>query len=120
LQKMSNSLDAMQSRRVATTLELVDAQRQPWSEFSRREFTYTWLAELPALFSPESRKAEKHLKTKFYKAEKLRRQTMTDFAARAYELDKGKPPASFADLVPDYLKAIPKDPLTGTNMVYAP
>ena len=26
----------------------------------------------------------------------------------------------FADLVPSYLKAIPKDPTTGTNLVYSP
>jgi competence protein ComGC len=45
---------------------------------------------------------------------------MVDFAVRAYELDKGHPPASLADLVPGYLKIIPQDPLTGTNMVYPP
>ncbi len=33
---------------------------------------------------------------------------------------KVKPPASLADLVPDYLKTIPQDPFTGTNMVYSP
>ncbi len=45
---------------------------------------------------------------------------MIDIAARAYELEKKQPPASIADLVPDYLKAVPQDPLTGTNMVYSP
>ena len=42
---------------------------------------------------------------------------MVDLAARAYELDKGHPPASAADLVPEYLKAVPQDPVTGTNMI---
>ena len=45
---------------------------------------------------------------------------MLALAARAYELDKGHPPASAADLVPDYLKAIPQDPVTGTNLIYSP
>jgi hypothetical protein len=35
-------------------------------------------------------------------------------------LDKGHRPANLNDLVPDYLKAIPQDPLTGTNMVHLP
>jgi hypothetical protein len=49
-----------------------------------------------------------------------RRQAMVSFAARAYELDKGKPPASIADLIPAYLKAIPQDPVTKTNLTYVP
>ena len=47
-------------------------------------------------------------------------QLLIDLAARAYELDKGHPPASAADLMPEYLKAIPQDPVTGTNMVRLP
>jgi hypothetical protein len=47
-------------------------------------------------------------------------QLIIDLASRAYELDKGHRPANLADLVPDYLKAIPQDPFTGTTMVYSP
>jgi hypothetical protein len=52
--------------------------------------------------------------------QKQRRALMINFAARAYELDKGHPPANVTDLMPDYLKAVPQDPFTGTNMVYSP
>jgi hypothetical protein len=45
---------------------------------------------------------------------------MVAFAARVYELEKGKRPEKMRELVPAYLKAIPQDPATGTNMVYAP
>ena len=48
------------------------------------------------------------------------RQLILDLAARAYALDKGKPPANTADLVPDQLKTVPQDPDTGTNMIYLP
>lgn len=34
-------------------------------------------------------------------------------AAQAYILDKGQPPAKLSDLVPDYIKQIPEDPMTG-------
>jgi hypothetical protein len=49
-----------------------------------------------------------------------RRGMMLSFAAHAYELEKGKRAASAADLVPVYLKKIPQDPLTGTNLFYNP
>jgi hypothetical protein len=48
------------------------------------------------------------------------RQLIVQLAARAYELDKGKLPANLSDLVPDYLKAVPQDPFTGTNLIYSP
>ena len=49
-----------------------------------------------------------------------RRQLAITAAARAYELEKGKQPKSAADLVPEYLKAVPKDPATGNAMTLGP
>jgi hypothetical protein len=43
---------------------------------------------------------------------------LIDLAARAYELEKGHRPKSFADLVPSYLKAIPKEPSSATNPIF--
>lgn len=120
LRKLQDTLDASQSRQIAKTLEEVNTRRQPWSEFSRRDAAYMLRAELMALFSPEFLEAIKHHQARFLETEKQRRQTMTDFAARAYELEKGHRPTSLADLVPDYLRAIPTNPLTGTNMVFTP
>jgi hypothetical protein len=57
---------------------------------------------------------------KFYDQQRKTRVLAVQFAARAYELDRGKPPTSITDLVPAYLKAIPKDPTTGKDMVYPP
>ena len=45
---------------------------------------------------------------------------MIALAARAYELEKGKPPSSADALVPGYLETVPQDPVTGTNMIYRP
>jgi hypothetical protein len=45
-----------------------------------------------------------------------RRQVILDFAARAYELDKGHRPTNVADVAPEYLKVIPQDPAAGTNL----
>jgi hypothetical protein len=67
-----------------------------------------------------TREAFQKAERKFKEQQTKTRQLLIDLAARAYELDKGHHPASPADLVPDYLKAIPQDPLTGTNLVYSP
>ena len=55
-----------------------------------------------------------------HERELVTRKLMLGLAARAYELEKGERPKTIADLVPDYLKTIPLDPITGTNMVYQP
>ena len=50
-------------------------------------------------------------------AELLRaRRLEIDFATRAYTLDKGHVPANNTGLVPEYLKALPKNPTTGKTL----
>ena len=41
---------------------------------------------------------------------------MLNLAVRAYELEKGERPKDITVLAPEYLKAVPQDPLTGTNL----
>jgi hypothetical protein len=126
LTNLVGQLDAKSCRETAATLEALDSQRQTRNEFmqqendwSRRTFTgigneivrlMTRKSLLPAQASAERKLKQQQMRT---------RQLIIDLAARAYELDNGKPPAKLADLTPDYLKAIPQDPLTGTNMVYS-
>jgi hypothetical protein len=127
LTNLVEQLDAKSCRETAATLEALDSQRQTRNEFmqqendwSRRTFTgiryeivrlTTRKSLLPAQAAAERKLKQQQMRT---------RQLIIDLAARAYELDKGKPPASLADLVPDYLKTIPQDPFTGTDMVYSP
>jgi hypothetical protein len=127
LQKLVDQLDAKSCREAAATLETLDAQRQTWKEvmqqervWSRRAYPgikYRW-TEL--VMSSSLKKAHQAGERKFNKRQIMTRQLLVDFAARAYELENGHRPASVADLVPDYLKAVPQDPLTGTNLVYSP
>jgi hypothetical protein len=44
--------------------------------------------------------------------------SLIQLASRAYELEKGERPKGLADLVPAYLKTIPQDPLTRTNVAF--
>ena len=127
LQKLVPRLDADTCHETAETLETLDAQSQTWNEVMHQENNWShgtypgWRYDLARW---EDRKSlatmRESAKKKFDRQERQTRQLMIDLAARAYELDDGKPPSSVADLVPDYLKAVPQDPVTGTSMVYLP
>ncbi|MFZ0827399.1 MAG: hypothetical protein WAO02_08240 [Verrucomicrobiia bacterium] len=123
LQKISGQLEAKSCREAAATLEALDAQRQPWSDVLQQEHAWSLqtypgiryrLAEL--VMSSSARKAIQKAGQKFAEQERKTRQLTVDMAARAYELEKGHRPASPAELVPDYLKTIPQDPITGNNL----
>ncbi|HTX21340.1 MAG TPA: hypothetical protein VMD27_05740 [Candidatus Aquilonibacter sp.] len=123
LQKLADQLNAGASREDAAALEALDAQQQTWDEVLAREQDWSERT-FPGIKNDLSRimmrkgleKVYQACERKF-KAQQLKtRQLVLDLAARAYELDKGKPPASVSDLVPDYLKAIPQDPFTGGNL----
>jgi len=127
LQKITDNLDAKSCRETAAILEALDAQSQTWPEiiqqeqaWSRRTFTSLRYRICRPLFAKMVGKTHNKAEQTFKKHQKQTRQLIIDLAARAYELDKGHHPANFADLVPDYLKAIPQDPLTGKDMVYSP
>jgi hypothetical protein len=127
LQRVVPQLEAKSCRETAATLESLDAQCQTWNQVMRQERDWSRRIfpgiryEIARLMMRKSLdKAFQSAEQKFEKQQIRTRQLMVDFAARAYELDNGHSPANLADLVPDYLKAIPQDPLTGTNMVYLP
>jgi hypothetical protein len=127
LQKLVDKLNLKSCRETAAALETLDAQRQTWNEvmqqenaWSRRTFTSLSYRIRRPLLSKMNREAFQTGERRFNKQVTQTRQLLIDLAARAYELDKGHRPANLADLVPDYLKAVPQDPFTGTNMVYLP
>lgn len=127
LEKLLPKLDAKTCRATATALETLDAQRQTWDEVMQQE--YDWSRRMHHGLAGEWNRflMRKSLNVIYNKTQQtfnrqLRstRQLILDLAARAYQLDKGHAPAGAADLVPAYLKAVPIDPFTGTNLVYAP
>jgi hypothetical protein len=127
LQNLVDQLDAKTCRETATTLETLDAQEQTWNEFMQQERAWSRrtypdiryrLAEL--VMSSSSKKALQKAGQKFNGQEKKTRQLIIDLAAHAYVLEKGHRPASVADLAPDYLKVVPKDPVSGANLVLPP
>jgi len=127
LEKSSVRLDAKSCREAAAVLETLDAQRQSWNDVLNQEHTWSrrsfggFAQRLAALVLFGSLKeVEEHAENRFKEQQMRTRRLMIDLAARACQLEKGGPPSSLADLVPHYLKTIPLDPFTGSNLDYTP
>jgi hypothetical protein len=127
LEKLVDQLDAKTCREAAATLEMLDAQRQTWKEVMQQERTWSRrtypdiryrMAEL--VMSSSLKKAYRAGERKFNKQQLMTRQLLVDLAARAYQLENSRRAAGVAELVPDYLKVVPKDPVSGTNLVLPP
>jgi hypothetical protein len=126
LEKLAPTLDVKQCREAASALESCEAQREPMEAILARERAWarrTWgfKGQIARLVMFKSLKQSEQGWVAKGKAQQTRtRSLLVQLAARAYELEKGKRPKSLADLVPVYLKTIPQDPGTGTNMAYHP
>ena len=126
MQRFSGSLDTNECRVAIQALEKLDSPNESAEEFLKRDLKWGrrvsgWRAWITSLLAfNQTRQAQQKFRTKLDTTDLARRRLMIDLAARAYELENGKRPKTIADLVPDYLKTIPLDPFTGTNIVYQP
>jgi len=122
LARLVNQLDARTCRDAASTLERIDTEKPSWDGVMKQEDdwirrTFGMRAVLVEIVFHQQMKRNGVRAQKGYLAEQLKlRRLELDLASRAYNLDKGHNPASAADLVPEYLKAIPKSPSTGKNL----
>jgi hypothetical protein len=86
-------------------MEAVLAQERAWMRRAYGWRSVIWLFTNPTLKASEQSTAAR------MKALRGRvRQLLIELASRAYELDKGQRPKGVADLVPEYLKAVPPEP----------
>jgi hypothetical protein len=131
LQIIATNLDTKTCRETAATLETLASQTQTWDEtmqqendWSRRSFSglrgRTIRLYYQLAYSRTRERNHQRAIDTINSTRKKESQLLIALAARAYELDKGHPPDSAADLAPEYLKAIPQDPVTGTNMIFSP
>jgi len=126
LARLAPNLDAKQSRDVATALEPVESRRESVGAILDREHawsrrTFGLKGQIGRLLAFKSVKQGEQRAVAKIRAQQIRsRILLIQLASHAYELEKGERPKSIADLVPAYLKAIPQDPVTGTNLLYRP
>jgi hypothetical protein len=131
LQKIADNLDAKSCRDTIQTLETLDIHGQSWADVIQQENAWS-RRSFPGLqgqtirlyyklvyYRTRERNYQRAIDT-IKSTQKKESQLLIELAARAYELDKGHPPANVADLVPEYLKTAPQNPVTNTNLVYSP
>jgi hypothetical protein len=124
MEKLALTLDAKQYRQAAAVLETCQNQCESLDTVLARERKWARRAygikgQIIRLLQYRSmRQVEQGAASKVQAMQARERRLLIDLAARAYELEKNERPKRLADLVPAYLKAIPQDPLTGTNMAY--
>ncbi|HXF10897.1 MAG TPA: hypothetical protein VN625_08940 [Desulfuromonadaceae bacterium] len=123
LEKLVPSLDRHVSEGAASTLEAIDLQAQTIDDVMKQENVFFHAIYQGWRYDLLRRQSRKSIEPAIQKAKekanaetKKRRQLTLDLAVHAYEVDKGRLPASAVDLVPDYLKAVPKDPATDAEM----
>ena len=126
LENQARNLDAKQCREVVSALETAESGRESAKTMLERE--HVWARRTGGLKGQLARlvmfKTLQQVEQKWasrVEAQQTRtRVLLVQLATRAYELENGERPKSLAVLVPVYLKTIPQDPLTGTNMAYHP
>jgi hypothetical protein len=124
LSSLVSALQPEQCRELAHAIEAIDAQEDPVADVLKRENIFSRQAfglrgQVVWLFTWSSRRdLEESCVRKVTDRARERRRLLLTAAVRAYEQDNGTPPKAPADLVPAYLKAIPKDPTTGSDLHY--
>ena len=123
LQNISSRIDARTGRETVMALETLGSQKPSWAEliqqdnaWSRRTFPGIKYPLSKLVMFSSIKQARQKAGQKFEEHEKETRQMTINLAVRTYELEKGHRPARPAELVPDYLKAIPQDPFTGNDL----
>jgi hypothetical protein len=129
LEKVTPQLNSQSCKKIAQALERIDAQPDSAAEYLQRERQWEkaamgiigWIRTAWAYKSLKPRRQnDQKVTAKILSVDRRRRQQLLNLASRAYELEHGKRPLRAEDLVPSVLRAVPKDPETGTNLVLNP
>jgi hypothetical protein len=125
LEKLSSNLDANRCREIAATLENTESKREPVNEVLRQEkawarASFGWKTPFLQLISfKQTQAARQKYLGKMANVQTRTEKLKIDFAARAYELEHGEKPKRVEDLVPGYLKSIPKDAPSGKTTAFS-
>jgi hypothetical protein len=126
LERLAPTLDARLCREAALQLQMSEAMADSVSQVLAQERAWVWRTyglkgQFVRLVTWRSiRKTEQTFTTRCNNIQLRSRLLAIQLAARAFELDKGQRPPELAALVPEYLKSVPLDPATGTNLVLRP
>lgn len=130
LRALIENLDAPTCESIVSQLNRIEERRVSFAEALANEQawkgrTYTFHRRAVAgvyrlMHRADIRQANATAFRKFQLQLKQDRTLTIELAARAYELEKGQPPTDVKELVPVYLKAVPKDPFSDADMTISP
>ena len=124
MERLAPKLDAKQCREAAAALESCEEQREPTQNVLARESLWARRAgglkgQIARIVNFRSiKQMEKGVVSRLTAQQTREQVLLIQLASRAYELEKGERPKTLGNLVPVYLKAIPQNPVTGTNMAF--
>ena len=115
LEKLMPSLGAKTCRETAAAIESSESGREPMEAVLAQERAwmrraYGWRSVIWLFTNPTLKASEQSTAARMKALRGRVRQLLIELASRAYELDKGQRPKGVADLVPEYLKAVPPEP----------
>jgi len=129
LSRIATELSMSSCKIIVSAIEQIDASFEPAVAYTKRNRDWSrkttgWWDHLQFMWMAKSlfptRQSDQRFSARLLKTIHNRRQLILTLASRAYELEHGKPPSRAEDLVPSVLRAIPKDPESGTSLVLHP
>jgi len=106
-------LETLNSER--ESLDQADVYERAWD----RQQGLQLKIRIEDIFSGQSRRIKKSFHKQMMELPLQSRQLSVIFAARLFEIENGRRPQSFSDLVPAYLKTVPVDPKTGKEIPFS-
>ena len=127
LQRLAPKLRSEESRKLTKSLEAIDGRREPWEAVLRRQKRFTRRSGsllqgaigqllLQHMIREGDMKFREHAKT----GEARLRLLMTDLAIRQFQSERGVYPNRLTELVPQFLRALPRDPFGTNGFIYRP
>ena len=126
LASMHETMKEKPYHKVIEALTAFDAHREPIEDIIARqvlweEHAYGKLGRVGKIIAPSFDYGTRDALEKAAKQSQAKiRLSLCELALRQYRLKHGLEPKKLADLVPDYLPAVPTDPFSGRPLIYRP
>ena len=119
LHNIRSELESTQCAELVQRIHQLESEAEPWTELRDRDVAYSdlwggWQIRVFVWLHGLERKQHDDFRSVHAKT----RLVICSLALQAYYLDHDAWPESLADLTPEYLSEVPKDPFTGQPIVY--
>jgi hypothetical protein len=125
LQGLAPKLSSEESSKLTKALEEIDGRRERWEAVLRRQKAFTrrmgnflGITIVQLLLRDMLREGDRKFREEAKTAEARLRLLMTDLAIRQFQGERGVYPSRLAELVPEFLKALPRDPFGTNGFIY--